>query len=77
MKGREDKVYQLQNALYGLKQAPRAWNSKIDGYFCQNEFQSSPSEQSLYVKKEGTKDFLIVCLYVDDLIHMGTRMEMV
>ena len=28
---------------------------------------------SLYVKKEGTQDILIVCLYVDDLIYTGTN----
>ena len=77
VKGKEDKVYRLQKALYGLKQAPRAWNSKIDGYFCQNGFYRSPNEPSLYVKKEGMNDLLVVCLYVDDLIYMGTSMKMV
>lgn len=35
----------------------------------------SPSEPSLYVKTEGT-DFLLVCLYVDDLIYFGSNMKM-
>ena len=65
VKGKEKKVYRLQKALYGLKQAPRAWNNKIDCYFHKKSFERSPSEPSLYVKKEGT-DFLVVCLYVDD-----------
>lgn len=69
-------VYRLRKALYGLKQAPRAWNSKIDKYFLQNGFHRSPSEPSLYVKKGGTKDFLIVCLYVDDLIFTSTNLAM-
>ena len=63
--------------MYGLKQAPRAWNSKIDGYFRQNGFQRSICEPSLYVKHEGTRDFLVICLYVDDLIYMGTNRKMV
>ena len=73
VEGKEHKVYQLKKALYGLKQAPRAWNSKIDKYFLQNGFQRSPNEPSLYVKTRGTSDFIIVCLYVDDLIYTGTN----
>ena len=76
IKGKEDKVYRLRKALYGLKQAPRAWNSNIDKYFCQNGFERSRSEPSLYVKKRGTQDFLIVCLYVDDLIYTSTNTAM-
>ncbi|TXG53197.1 hypothetical protein EZV62_022366 [Acer yangbiense] len=71
--GKEDKIYRLRKALYGLKQAPRAWNSKIDKYLCQNGFMRSKNEPSLCVKKEGTKDFLMLCLYVDDLIYTGTN----
>ncbi|KAL0403633.1 UNVERIFIED_CONTAM: Retrovirus-related Pol polyprotein from transposon TNT 1-94 [Sesamum radiatum] len=74
--GKEEKAYHLRKALYGLKQAPRAWNSKIDGYFQSNGFERSQNEPSLYVKK-GTKDFLIVCLYVDDLIYAGINSIMV
>ena len=76
-KGKEDKVYRLRKALYFLKQAPRAWNSKIDGYFRQNGFQRSVCEPSLYVKREDTRDFLVICLYVDDLIYIGTNRKMV
>ncbi|BBN67428.1 transposable element gene [Prunus dulcis] len=75
-KGREDKVYRLLKALYGLKQAPRAWNNKIDHYFQQNGFTRSLSEPSLYLKKEGTHDFLILCFYVDDLIYTSTNPRM-
>ncbi|RHN42089.1 putative RNA-directed DNA polymerase [Medicago truncatula] len=76
VEGKEGKVYKLHKALYGLKQAPRAWNSKIDAYFLQNGFVKSPSEPSLYVKRSGA-NFLMVCLYVDDLIYAGTNHDMV
>lgn len=36
----------------------------------------SPSEPSLYVKKNRS-DFLMVCLYIDDLIYVGTNDAMV
>lgn len=73
----EQKVYKLHKALYGLKQAPRAWNSKIDKYFCSNGFQRSPSEPSLYIKIFDATNFLIVCIYVDDLVYIGTNMQIV
>ena len=38
VKGKEEKVYQLNKALYGLKQAPQAWNNKIDSYFQNSGF---------------------------------------
>ncbi len=76
IKGKEDKVYRLRKALYGLKQAPRAWNSKIDSYLLQNGFTKSPNEPSLYIKTQGS-DFLILCLYVDDLIYTGTKPRMI
>ena len=76
LKGQEDKVYRLYKTLYGLKQAPKAWNHKINLYFHQNGFGRSQSEPSLYVKKKR-EDFLMVCLYVDDLIYAGTSKDMV
>lgn len=76
IKGQEGKVYRLYKALYGLKQTPRAWNSKINSYFIQNGFNRSMSESSLYVNNLG-RDFLVVCLYVDDLLYFGTSKSMV
>jgi hypothetical protein len=76
IKGEEDKVYKLYKALYRLKHAPRAWNHKIDPYLYQNGFSKNQSKPSLYIKKKG-EDFVMVCLYVDDLIYTGTSKDMV
>ncbi|KAK6163847.1 hypothetical protein DH2020_000711 [Rehmannia glutinosa] len=62
--------------VYSQQHGVDAWNSKIDSYFRSNGFERSQSEPSLYVKK-GVQDFLIVCLYVDDLIYTGTSLAMV
>lgn len=77
IEGKENKVYRLWKALYGLKQAPRAWNNKIDGYLLQNGFEKSPSEPSLYIKAKWPSDFLILWLYVDDLIYTWTSSKMI
>ncbi|KAE8681376.1 hypothetical protein F3Y22_tig00111330pilonHSYRG00435 [Hibiscus syriacus] len=49
-KGHKDKVLKLKKVLYGLKQEPRAWNSRIDKYFQENDFNKCPYEHALYIK---------------------------
>ncbi|KAG7576575.1 Ribonuclease H-like superfamily [Arabidopsis thaliana x Arabidopsis arenosa] len=77
VQGKEGCVYKLQKALYGLKQAPRAWYNKIDSFFGERGFERSKSEPTLYIKKQSEGDILIVCLYVDDMIYMGSSAAMV
>lgn len=74
--GQEGKVYKLKKALYGLKQAPRAWNARIDKYFVENGFEKCPYEHALYMKVDANRNFLLVCLYVDDLIFTGNAPTM-
>lgn len=64
----EENVYKLKKALYERKQALRAWHSNIGRYFIQKGFERNKSEPTLYMKKKGTSDILIVTLYLDDLI---------
>ena len=74
---KDGKIYKLKKALYGLKQAPRAWYRKIDSYFHQNKFEISENKPTIYSKKDGKNEFLIVCLYVDDMIYMGSSYEII
>ncbi|BBG94219.1 hypothetical protein Prudu_002446 [Prunus dulcis] len=63
------KVYQLDvksTILNGeleeeLEASAKSLEQKIDHYFQQTRFIRSLSEPSLYLKKEGTHDFLILC----------------
>ena len=66
--GEENKVCRLKKALYVLKQAPRAWYSRIDNFFLNDGFRRCPYEHALYTKGDENGNFLIICLYVDDLI---------
>ena len=76
VKGEEDKVYMLKKALYGLKQTLRAWYSKIDEYLLKSGFMKSLSESTLYVKKEN-EDLIVISLYVDNLLVIGSNATMV
>ncbi|EOY09250.1 Uncharacterized protein TCM_024658 [Theobroma cacao] len=53
--------------------APRAWYEKIDGYLRSNKFFRSESEPTLYVKSSLGKIQLIVSVYVDDLLIIGSN----
>eukprot|EP00253_Pinus_taeda_P005594 PITA_05594 len=75
VEGKENNVYKLKKALYGLKQALRAWYARIDGYFQENGFQRSKNDPTLYYKQEGI-DILIISLYVDDVLYMGSSFKM-
>ncbi|KAL4297286.1 hypothetical protein GQ457_12G021970 [Hibiscus cannabinus] len=71
--GKEHQVYKLKMALYGLKQAPRAWYYRIDSYLQKLGFQRCVNEATLYLKKEKNADLLVISLYVDDLLVMGSN----
>nr|GFB25444.1 retrovirus-related Pol polyprotein from transposon TNT 1-94 [Tanacetum cinerariifolium] len=76
-KSKTSKVLRLNKALYGLKQAPRAWYSKINEFFHNNGFERSPHEPTLYIKKQGMNDLLIVSLYVDDMIYTSSSPQLI
>ena len=46
--------------------------AKLIVILVQNGFHKSPSESCLYVKTPAPLNFLILGLFVDDLIYMGT-----
>ena len=75
--GNEHKVYKLHKALYGLKQEPRAWYSRIDQYFLENDFERSMNEHTVYKKRLRKNEILLVCLYVDDIIYMGSSQTLI
>ena len=72
--GNGDKVLKLRKALYGPNQAPRAWNSKLDKELVALGFVRSKLEHAVY-KRSNKNSFLIVGVYVDDLIISGPNAD--
>jgi hypothetical protein len=72
--GEEHKVLKLDKALYGLRQAPRAWNAKLDASLHSLGFVRSQTEHAVY-RRGGSKELLLVGVYVDDLVITGTSIE--
>ncbi|CAL8990976.1 unnamed protein product, partial [Prunus brigantina] len=58
------------------EEAPRAWYGEIDSYFAECGFEKSLSEATLYTKKRGENNILIVSIYVDDIVYTGDNQEM-
>ena len=75
-KGEEKKVYKLKKALYGLRQSPRAWYSRINSYSEKDDFQKCSQEHTLYLKIDSSGKFMVISLFVDDLIFTGNDLEM-
>ena len=61
----------LRKSLYGLKQAPRVWYRRIDAYLLDSGFEKCDGEPTLHIKENYGK-IIIVVLYVDDLIFIGS-----
>jgi hypothetical protein len=69
------KVLKLRKALYGLRQAPRAWNARLDKELMRLGFEKNPHEHAVYRRVDCSGNFLIVGVYVDDLVITGPRQE--
>ena len=70
--GQENKVCKLIKSLYGLKQAPKQWHEKFDKVMLSNEFKINEVDKCVYVKNTD-KSYVIVCIYVDDMLVLGNN----
>ena len=75
VKGKEGYVCKLKKSLYGLKQAPRQWYHKFDTFMITNEFVRCQSDHCVYVKKITNGNYVILLLYVDDMLVAGSSMQ--
>eukprot|EP00253_Pinus_taeda_P020610 PITA_20610 len=64
-------VCRLKKSLYGLTQTPRAWHAKMDSFLLETGFSRCHKDNTIYTKKVG-KSLIILVLYVDDLILIGS-----
>jgi hypothetical protein len=56
--------------LYGLKQALRAWYARLK-IFLEHGYVMGSVDKTLFILKHGT-NFLLVQIYVDDIIFGGS-----
>ena len=77
VKGKEHMVCRLKKSLYGLKQAPRQWYKKFDSFMVGHEYTKINANHCVYVKKFPDVKFLILLLYVDDMLIVGQDASMI
>ncbi|KAG5549867.1 hypothetical protein RHGRI_014986 [Rhododendron griersonianum] len=70
-KGKENLVCKLKKSLYGLKQAPRQWYKKFDSFMVDHGYSRTTSDHCVFVKKFPDGNFIILLLYVDDMLIVG------
>jgi hypothetical protein len=64
-------VYKLSKALYGLKQAPRTWYARLKTFLLEHRYVMGSVDKILFPLNHGA-DFLLVQIYVDDIIFGGS-----
>jgi hypothetical protein len=64
-------VYKLSKALYGLKQAPMACYARLKNFLLDHGYVIGSVDKTLFTLKYGN-DFLLVQIYVDNIIFSGS-----
>jgi hypothetical protein len=64
-------VYKLSKALYGLKQGPRVWYARLKMFLLEHGYVMGSVDKTLFTLNHGT-NFLLVQIYVDDIIFGGS-----
>lgn len=76
VKGQERKVCKLKRSIYGLKQSSRQWYLKFHKAMISFGFMMLEEDHCVYVKRPD-KNFVILSLYVDDILLAGNDNRMV
>ena len=77
VKGKEHMVCKLKKSLYGLKQAPRQWYKKFDSFMVSHEYKRTDADHCVYFKKFTDGNFIILLLYVDDMLIAGNDSKLI
>ena len=75
--GKENLVCRLTKSLYGLKQAPRCWYKRFDSFIISLNYNRLSSDHCTYYKRFDDNDYIILLLYVDDMLVVGPNKDQV
>jgi hypothetical protein len=71
-----NKVWRLKKGLYGLKQVSHKWYKKICSKFEAMGFTHCHSDHGMFIRHES-KSFVIVAIYIDDLLLLSNSKDTV
>lgn len=66
-----DYVCKLIQSLYGMHQSGHNWHNLIDEDLMRHGVRRSEHDPCVYFKLKDRKEWLVICLYVDDLLIGG------
>jgi hypothetical protein len=69
------RVYKRSKALYGLKQASWVWYARLKTFLLDHGYMMGSVDKTLFTLKHGN-DFLLVQIYVDDIIFGGSSLSL-
>jgi hypothetical protein len=69
-------VYKLSKALYRFKQGSRAWYARLKMFLLEHGYVMGSADKTLLTLIHGT-DFLLVQIYVHDIIFRGSSHTLV
>ena len=69
--GQKEKVCKLLKSLYGLKQTPKQWCEKLDNVLVCEGFSTNDVDKCVYSRSKNG-EYVIICLYLDDILIFGT-----
>jgi Reverse transcriptase (RNA-dependent DNA polymerase) len=67
------KVLRLVKAIYGLKQAGNTWHTRLSKHLIKMGFKPTIADKCLFRKQLSKTKFCYICIYVDDVIFIGTK----
>jgi len=74
--GKENLVCRLNKSLYDLKQVSRCWYKRFDSFIISLGYNRLSSDHCTYYKR-FEEDFMILLLYVDDMLMIGPNKDRV
>ncbi|KAE8694589.1 hypothetical protein F3Y22_tig00110777pilonHSYRG00051 [Hibiscus syriacus] len=74
-KEKKNLVCRLNKSLYGLKRAPRCWYKRFDSFIMCLGYNRLNADPCAYFKRSSDNDFVILLLYVDDMLVAGPNKD--
>ena len=77
-KNKSEHVCRLKKSLYmSLKQSARCWNNMLDEYLQSDDYFKSEADDCIHIKlNKNEKSFIILAVYVDDLVPVSNDLIM-
>ena len=77
VKGKDNMVCRLKKSLYRLKHVPRQWYKEFDYFMMSQEKKRTFADPCVYVWRFPDDEFIILLLYVDDMLIVGQDVNMI